>query len=154
MDLRYKHVEAALVDVAGVKPKAIGAFRGKLRHLRNLGLPALPTSGSGKHIAYSRRQALEMLVAVKLQQLGHKADSAARLSPSIVRQVPYGKHQGDECYVALRPPGDDPKGYHLMYGDAQVCEFLKSSPDVFTVVIVSALVRQLDLALDRSLKSA
>jgi hypothetical protein len=154
MDLRYKNVEAALVDVAGVKPKAIGAFRGKLRHLRNLGLPQLPASGSGKHITYSRHQVLEMLVAIQLENIGHKPESIAILSQSIVRQSPYGQHEGKDCFIVLSPPSENPERYQVMYGIQAVRKFLGSSPDVLTLVNLSALVRRLELAIERSLKVA
>lgn len=154
MDLKYKHVEAALVDVVGVKPKAIGAFRGRLRHLRKLGLPQLQASGSGKHLIYTQRQALEMLVAIQLEKLGHKPENAARLSLSIVRQSPFGQHEGKNCYIVPDPPTEDSERYRMMFGADHVCEFLKSSPEVFTLVNVSALIRKLNVALDRALKLA
>ena len=56
-----------------VKPKDIGAFRGRLRHLRNIGLPRLPKIGSGRAIDYSDRQALEMLLALELEDAGQTA---------------------------------------------------------------------------------
>jgi hypothetical protein len=155
MDLKYKHVEAALVDVARVKPKAVGAFRGKLRHLRNLGLPQVPSSGSGKHVIYSRRQVLEMLVAIELENIGHKPDSiAVALSQSIVRQSPYGQHEGKDCYIVLSPLSETPERYQVMYGIQTVRKFLDDGPHVFTLVNLSALVRRLDPAIERSLKAA
>lgn len=153
LELRYKHVETALVDVTGVQPNAIGAFRGRLRHLRNIGLPELPASGSGQHIAYSRRQALEMLIAIQLENIGHKPDSAAKLSQSIVRQSPYGQHQGKDCYIIPSAPNENRAEYRSMYGLAEVFRFMRASPEVFTVINVSALVRRLDVALGRSLKT-
>jgi hypothetical protein len=151
-ELRYKHVETALVDVARVRPKAIGAFRGRLRHLRKIGLPELPAPGSGKHIAYSRHQALEMLIAIQLEDIGYTPDSAAQLSQSIVRQSPYGQHEGKDCYIIPSARSEDRAQYTTMYGITDVSEFMKSSPEVFTVINVSALVQRLNVALDRSLK--
>jgi hypothetical protein len=151
--LRYKHVEAALVDAAGVEPQAIDAFRARLRHLRNIGLPELPASGSGTHITYSRRQALEILIAIQLENIGHKPQSAAILSGSIVRQSPYGQHKGKDCYVIPSAPSENRAQYRIMDGIAEVPKYMKSCPEIFTVVNVSALVRRLDIALDRSLKS-
>lgn len=152
-ELRYKHVETALFAVAGVQPEAIGAFRGRLRHLRNIGLPELPSSGSGKHIVYSRRQALEILIALQLENIGHKPQSAAIISQSIVRQSPYGQHHGKDCYVIPSAPSEDLPEYKMMYGLVDVSKFMKSGPDIFTVVNVSALIRKLDIMLDRSLES-
>jgi hypothetical protein len=149
--LRYRQVEAALVAVIGVRPKAVGAFRARLRHLRNIGLPQLPASGSGKHIVYSRRQALEILIALRLESIGHKPQSAAIISQSIVRQSPYGQQRGKDCYVIPSASNTDSSEYKMMYGIVDVSRFMKSSPDMFTVVNVSALIRKLNMMLDRSL---
>jgi hypothetical protein len=152
VELRYKHVEAALADIAGVQAKDVGSFRGRLRHLRNIGLPRLPASGSGKHITYSRRQALEMMIAIELENIGHIAHRAAAISESVVRQSPYGQHEGKDCYVIPSPPSEERPKYTMLYGIDNVCKFMKSSPEIVTVVNVSALIRRLDAALDLSLK--
>jgi hypothetical protein len=152
VELRYKNIETALIDVAGVEPKAIGSFRARLRHLRNIGLPKLPASGSGTHITYSRRQALEILIAVQLENIGHKPHSAAILAGSIVRQSPHGQHERRDCYVIPSAPTENRDEYKIMYGVEGVSKFMRASPDIFTVVNVSALVRRLDMALHRSVK--
>jgi hypothetical protein len=151
-EFRYKHVETALVDVTRVQPEALGAFRGRIRHLRNIGLPELPDSGSGKHIAYSRRQALEMLIAIQLENIGHKPDCAAKLSQSVVRQSPHGQHKRKDCYIIPSAPSQSLVQYNIMYGIAALSRFMESGSEVFTVINISALVRRLDVALDRSLK--
>lgn len=154
-DLRYKHVEAALADLVGVRPADIPAFRGRLRHLRNIGLPRLPTPGSGKHIPYSRRQALEMLIAIELENAGHKPNCAAVTSESIVRQSPYGQYNSSDYYVIPASPDENPAGYTAISGISSLCEHIsehiKSSRPVLTLINVSELVRQLDAALNRSL---
>ncbi len=66
----YGVVEAMIAEVLEIKPEGIGALRARLRHLRNLGVPALPRPGSGKKIKYSRRQAFEMLTTVILEHRG------------------------------------------------------------------------------------
>ena len=149
-ELRYKHIEAAVFAVAGVQPEAIRAFRARLRHLRNIGLPELPSSGSGKHIVYSRRQALEILIALQMENIGHKPQSAAIISQSIVRQSPYGQHQGNDCYVIASAPSEGRPEYKMMYGLVDAPKIMKSGPDIFTVVNVSALIRKLNMMFDRS----
>ncbi len=150
MVLRYKHVEAALAEVMNVKPKAMGAFRARLRHLRNIGLPRLPSPGSGRAIDYARRQALAMLIAVELEKVGQTPKQAAIMAESIVRQSPYGQHEGEDWYVYT-------SGHQLAYtmGRASaVTEMLKSAPPVLLLINISACVRKLDPALDRALASA
>jgi hypothetical protein len=146
--LRYKHVEAALAEVANVRPVDIGAFRAKLRHLRNIGLPRLPSPGSGLPIAYSRRQALEMLLAMELGNIGQAPKSAALLAQSITRQAPYGQHAGKDCYVVL---SEAKPGYTMAYGLSDLSKAMAIAPDIFLTINVSACVRKLDQAIDRTM---
>ena len=147
MALRYKHVEAALAEVANAKPKDIGAFRAKLRHLRNIGLPRLPSPGSGQPIAYSRQQALEMLLAMELGKMGQAPKSAVLLAQSIARQAPYGQRAGKDCYVTLSAA--EPR-YTTAFGLSGLSKMMATAPDVCLIINVSACVRKLDGALDRA----
>ena len=149
MELRYKHVESALIQVLNVKPKDLGAFRARLRHLRNINLPRLPKSGSGQHIVYTRHHALEMLVAVALENVGQKPKKAALLAQSIMRQ-PHDLYRSKDCYVAF---SENMPGYMMTYGLRAFSEFLKSAPDVFLVINLSACTEKLGLALDRAVAS-
>ena len=148
MDLRYKHVEAALAEVLNVKPKSMGAFRARLRHLRNIGLPRLPKPGSGQKITYTRRQSLELLIALELEKVGQAPKNAALLAESMARQSPYGQHKGEDCYIAV---SENKPGYTVAFGLKPFMEMMGSAPDVFLVLNVSACVRKLDPALDRTL---
>lgn len=85
MSLRYKHVESALAEALEVKPDEMGAFRARLRHLRNLGSSKLPTPGSGRRIAYREDQVFTMLIALELEEVGSAPRSAAAIANSIVR---------------------------------------------------------------------
>jgi hypothetical protein len=75
---RYRHVEAALATVFEIKPDEIGAFRGRLRHLRNIGAPELPKPGSGQQIEYTREHVVEVMLAVELATLGVAPRHAVR----------------------------------------------------------------------------
>ena len=114
MQLRYNHIEAALAELTGVKPKDMGAFRGRLRHLRNIGLPRLPNPGSGMPIAYTRPQVLEMLLALELEnKVGRTPKAAVLLAQSITHQAPYGQHVGKDCHLGI---SDISPAYQIAYG--------------------------------------
>jgi hypothetical protein len=145
--LRYKDVETALAEVMHVKPRDMGAFRGRLRHLRNIGLPRLPKSGSGRAIDYSPRHALEILLALELENAGQTARKAAFVAESMMRQSLYGQHDGEDCYVCVvrgQP------GYTMAPGKKAFLEFLSKAPDTFLVINISGCVRKLNFALSRA----
>jgi hypothetical protein len=148
--LRYKHIEGALADVLNVEPKAMGAFRAKLRHLRNIGLPKLPSPGSGRHIEYSRRQALAVLIALELEKVGQSASQAALIAQSMVRQSPYGQNEGKDCYAYVSVI-EKRRDYTMVDGVEGVKEMMEKAPEVLLLLNLSACVRKLDPALDRAL---
>jgi hypothetical protein len=67
---RYGLIEKALADVLRVRPEQMNAFRGRLRHLRNINCPKLPKTGSGQPVFITREQAIEILIALELGTLG------------------------------------------------------------------------------------
>jgi hypothetical protein len=143
--LRYEHVEKALAEVMKVTPKGMGAFRARLRHLRNIGLPRLPKPGSGRAIDYTRQHALEMLLAVELENLGQTARRSALLAGSMVRQTPYGQYQNMDCYVCCKP---NSREYSSASGLKNLMELMATAPHVSLVINVSSCVRKLEEALD------
>jgi hypothetical protein len=84
---RYRHIETALAVIFGIKPESLGAFRGRLRHLRNIGVPNVPKPGSGEQIVYTREHAIELLLALELGALGITPRAAAMLAPTLVDDV-------------------------------------------------------------------
>ena len=158
MSLRYRNVEAALATVLEVRPKRIGAFRARLRHLRNIGLPSgLPRPGSGQQIAYSQGQALEMLIALVLEELGQSPKAAAALSASIIRQSTYRQdltnhHPLGDMYAIVRP---EKAPFTMFYGNDGLKEFFGVSlrhwriapPPKFAMINVTAHAKLLDRAL-------
>jgi hypothetical protein len=68
--MQYNEFEKALVDIFGVKKKNLGAFRARLRHLRNLGMPKVPKRGSGNTVVYKTVDVISAFVALELQALG------------------------------------------------------------------------------------
>jgi len=82
----YGVVEAALAEVLNIEPERMKAFRARLLHLRNLGVPSvLPKPGSGRKIAYSLRQVLEMLFALVLEDGGFTPRGAKAIGPKMMR---------------------------------------------------------------------
>jgi hypothetical protein len=67
---RYGTIEKALAEVFRVKPDQMSAFRGRLRHLRNINCPEVPKTGSGQPVEFTREQAIEILIAIELGTLG------------------------------------------------------------------------------------
>jgi hypothetical protein len=82
----YGVVEAALAEVLNIERERMKAFRARLLHLRNLGVPSvLPRPGSGRKIAYSLRQVLEMLFVLVLEDGGFTPRGAKAIGPKMMR---------------------------------------------------------------------
>lgn len=79
-ELRYKDVESGLVSLFGVPKNWLGAFRARIRHLRNIGVPELERVGSGTQLTYTRAQVLELVLAIELEQSGVTPRSVAKLA--------------------------------------------------------------------------
>jgi hypothetical protein len=77
---RYPQVEdifGRLYGAAGVAKT--GALRGRITHLRRLGLPLGVARGSGNKIDYGKEQVYELGFCLQLEQLGIDPSLAARL---------------------------------------------------------------------------
>jgi hypothetical protein len=100
----YGAIEGALAEVLDIPAEETKAFRARLRHLRDLGIPsALPRPGSGKKVAYSLSQALEMLFAIVLEHGGYSPRRAVSLVPSVLedlKQIRIGS-PNDDIYVIV-----------------------------------------------------
>ena len=69
--LRYGEVEAVLASIYCISPAEQKAFRAKLRHMRNIGIPdGLGEPGKGAVLRFSKQQVLEMLISLDLQAAG------------------------------------------------------------------------------------
>jgi hypothetical protein len=67
---RYKTLELALAHVFRVEMKDLPAFRARIRHLRNLGIPPVGAPGSGQAVVYTRSDAIRLLIALEMELLG------------------------------------------------------------------------------------
>jgi hypothetical protein len=83
---KYGQVEAALVAALGIAPENLGAFRGRLQHLRKLDV-LISRARQRPDLEYDRRHALEMMLAVELENIGKAPRAAAMAASSILRIV-------------------------------------------------------------------
>jgi hypothetical protein len=85
--MQYGQFEEALVQMLGINEGSLGAFRARLRHLRNLGIPNVPKRGSGNAVAYGRGDLFTTFVALALQALGCAPTVSALIANFAARQV-------------------------------------------------------------------
>jgi hypothetical protein len=78
--MQYSQFEKILADTFAIKAKNLGAFRARLRHLRNLGVPDVPKRGSGNTVIYKTDDLLTAIVALQLQTLGCAPAVSAELA--------------------------------------------------------------------------
>ena len=150
---RYSAIEAALCDVFGIEPEDIKPFQARIRHLRAIGVPDLPRSGSGKHIEYSFNQVLEVAFALTLASYGIAPRISAEIGPDIaktVRRMGTGSHH-DDTYVILEPSGSSlswefvPGLSLLKFKIDSRCE----DNDALLILNASSLVRKVERALSK-----
>lgn len=156
MDLRYKQVEDALVAALAVTQKDMGAFRARVRHLRNLGLPKLPKPGSGRQISYTESQAFEMLIALELENIGVTPRTAVAVAPSIARALPSPQkidtiETDGDVYAAVTPT--NAKQWIRLFTRQAIQEFLDSQLASFSMINLSVCGRKLDEALERAYRN-
>jgi hypothetical protein len=115
--LRYSDIENALAEVLRVPPDRAGAFRGRIRHLRNIGVPEVPHPGHGRPASYSVLDALEILIALRLHALGVAPKVIAPMAHKIMLQYwldAADERAGklpDDLYVILFPSDARPKDF-------------------------------------------
>jgi hypothetical protein len=88
-------------------------------------------------------------VALTTEEIAQKKE-VVLLAGTIVRQSPYGKYKGRDCYAVI---SESRPGATMALGLRAFSEFMRSAPDVFLVLNVSACARKLDPALKRTLAS-
>jgi hypothetical protein len=106
--LRYSDIENALAEILRVAPDQAGAFRGRIRHLRNIGVPDMPRPGHGRAASYSVLDALEILIALRLHTLGVAPKVIAPMAHKIMFQYWLDADEvtgrlRDDLYVILFP---------------------------------------------------
>lgn len=102
--MRYKVLEAAVASVLEAGGD-LGAFRARMRHFRNLGLPRTDRPGKGGVIEYGRKDAFEVLVAMQLNVMGVNPKSAAGAAWIIAdHDRPGLTGESEQFYDVLYPP--------------------------------------------------
>ena len=85
----YGEVEQILARLHRVKQRDIKAFRARIRHFRNLGVPSLPKVGSGTKIRYGINDLYELFLALELMHCGLNPLTIKHLSNHMRRQLPH-----------------------------------------------------------------
>jgi hypothetical protein len=173
MELRYGAVERALAGILGVPADQARAFRARLRHLRNIGVPELPKPGTGQPIAYTFEHALELLVALRLESIGTAPRVISLLTKSITNEYRFhanserAREWGD-LFIIVYPAYSNPKDYawhnptNLQWpsdssppfylvsrGLELMPKFEEHAPDVYSRLNVSSCARKLSAELEK-----
>ena len=159
--LRYGEVEAILASVHWIYPGEIKAFRAKLRHMRNIGIPeGIGEPGKGKVLRFTKEQVLEMLISLDLQAAGWAPYDTQQIVSKIVKDWKLaGAEEAPDHYavLSLSIGGNAlaPKYSVSMCKGFERASALVSqnSSRLHTVINVSASARSLDEALGKALWS-
>lgn len=104
---QYKHLELALANVFDVSMVVLPAFRARLRHLRNLGVPTNEKPGSGKAITYSRDNAIQLLIALEVELFGLPPKFAAAFSRAamsdLAKKADRAARSGKRLILSVEP---------------------------------------------------
>jgi hypothetical protein len=105
-ELRYQHVEAALAEIFRVTDAGRMAFRARLRHLRNLGLPELPKVGQGTQLTYRTSHLHQLFFALELEEFGVdpiKAVAFVKKYFGILADAAGKQRDGSDRFIAFEP---------------------------------------------------
>jgi len=85
--MQYRQFEEALVGMFSIHDSDLGAFRARLRHLRNLGVPNIPKAGSGHAHSYSQGDLFATSIALALHMLGFAPAISALIAKKAGGQI-------------------------------------------------------------------
>ena len=159
-ELRYKHVEAALVRYFDVPEQQIGAFRARVRYLRKIGVPDLAKVGSGSQLTYSREQAIEIMLALQVSQLGASPKwfaSTKQSQPDFLEKISAHPKRADtfSIIVPKKLLSTDKDGSQVtvltVNGKEGLTQWLsKASVHSYSVINLSQTIRELDQQLAKT----
>jgi len=99
--MQYGQFEKALAEVFSIKESNLGAFRARLRHLRNLGVPEIPKRGSGNTAIYKTEDLLATFVALALQTLGSTPTISAEIAKFAIQHFGKLRSQDEEIFLVV-----------------------------------------------------
>ena len=99
--MQYAQFEEALVQIFSIRETDLGAFRARLRHLRNLGIPNIPKRGSGNTVYYRRKDLLVTFVALALQSLGSAPTISAEIATFSARYLEKLGSQEEDTFLVV-----------------------------------------------------
>jgi hypothetical protein len=108
--LLYGQIENIIARVLWIREDLRPVLRARLRHLRKIGVPELPNVGSGGRVHYTYEQALEMLVAIALENIGQEpsvAKSIAKIAVDRLLIATLKKNEGAHLFVILAARQDE-----------------------------------------------
>lgn len=149
--VRYKQVEDVLSKIFLVPPAKLKAFRGRLRHLRNIGIPYdLEKPGRGSQISYTREHLVELLIALELESLGLPPRFALSSYLEALRFPPEGMPRTD-VYMIIHPgsflSGDTP-AINVCRADSQELGEVVRNSGTVCVINLSSSLKELDNLLE------
>jgi hypothetical protein len=68
--LEYRDIEARLAELHSIHEEDLGAFRARIRVLRNMGVPDLPRVGKGARVGFSPDDIAELHLVLTLGEFG------------------------------------------------------------------------------------
>lgn len=101
---RYADIEAAVAGSQRIPDEGLGAFRARLRHLRNQGVPDVPRPGKGRAVHYTLHHAAQLAFALELEAISVPPHQVAELVrhawantdvPRFIKELPPVSGRGD-----------------------------------------------------------
>jgi hypothetical protein len=88
----YARVESILAKVFDAEDAQRGAFRGRLKHFRKLGIPA-KNPGKGSRLQYSASDLFQLLVALELSEFN--------IDPNLIVKIVQDRRSNEDCLAFL-----------------------------------------------------
>jgi hypothetical protein len=136
--MQRKEFEEALIHMLGVSEAGLGAFQGRLRHLRTLGIPDVPKRGSGNAVNYTKWDLFTTLIALALHSLGFAPTTSAIVARQAARNVYLLGEENEVFLIVANIPGSaDAPGIEL---GVRGFAWLKnnSGGDTYSCIVVGA----------------
>lgn len=166
--LLYKDIESALAVLHDVVNTELPAFRAQLRHFRNIGIPKLPSVGSGNRIEYSADHVHQIFLALELHAVAPPAAIATFINKEWRQLGPIicnARQDERDCVLLVGSiaPADEPARLFFVGAPfvddedraAAAASIFQSERNKrpMIVVFLKQRLRELDRALNAALRS-